>query len=279
MTKLIPHPIADMFPEMNEEEFLSLKEDIKENGLRHPILIYEGKILDGRHRYKACEELGIINFKSEVVNEKATERVISENINRRHLNQAQRTMISLKLYDILKPKSLTNRAFNPAPKTKEEKRQRLTAYAVAKTFGVGVSSVIRAIGIRRHVPHLIPNIMKGEMGLGAAYSFVPKNGSRKTIVTDKAAATILRQFDVASLQLPSPFDSYEKIINEFANKLNDAGYIMQWVFHARKKYVRIIKETENFDAWRNAHCEYDLRTCLAIEARSKLSKHVQQKAA
>jgi hypothetical protein len=50
-----PHPIAAIFPLLDpaSAEFLALVEDIKENGLREPITLYEDKILDGRNRYLA----------------------------------------------------------------------------------------------------------------------------------------------------------------------------------------------------------------------------------
>lgn len=54
------HPACLILPRMANEEFQALKTSI-ENGYdnRHPILLHEGKILDGRHRYEACKELGI----------------------------------------------------------------------------------------------------------------------------------------------------------------------------------------------------------------------------
>ena len=49
------HPIANIFPMMGEEELDQLADDIMQNGLRQPIVLYQGQILDGRNRYQACE--------------------------------------------------------------------------------------------------------------------------------------------------------------------------------------------------------------------------------
>lgn len=52
------HPISASWPDMAEEDFIALKDSINVSGLREPIVLFEGMILDGWHRYSACLEIG-----------------------------------------------------------------------------------------------------------------------------------------------------------------------------------------------------------------------------
>lgn len=79
-----------LLPPLSEEEYTALKEDIAKRGVLVPVEYDEdGNILDGHHRVRACEELGIKNWPSIVrigmsEDEKA-EHVLKLNIARRHL--------------------------------------------------------------------------------------------------------------------------------------------------------------------------------------------------
>jgi len=42
------HELAGVFPLLPEAELASLTEDIRQHGLREPIVLYQGKVLDGR---------------------------------------------------------------------------------------------------------------------------------------------------------------------------------------------------------------------------------------
>ena len=53
------HELANLFPLMDESQYSDLVADIKENGLIESIILHEGKILDGRNRYNACNDAGV----------------------------------------------------------------------------------------------------------------------------------------------------------------------------------------------------------------------------
>jgi hypothetical protein len=91
------HPLADILPEMTEEEFKALEADIRLNGLQVPIVIFEGKILDGRNRYKAARKmLKQENFRVYEGHDPVAQ-VLALNVNRRHLSTSQRALIAAKI--------------------------------------------------------------------------------------------------------------------------------------------------------------------------------------
>ena len=51
------HDLAELMPPMGDDEYNGLIDSIQRQGLLVPITIYEGKILDGRHRYRAAKEV------------------------------------------------------------------------------------------------------------------------------------------------------------------------------------------------------------------------------
>jgi ParB-like chromosome segregation protein Spo0J len=94
------HPIGDTFPKMGDTEFAELVADIKANGVREPIVLYEGKILDGRHRYKAAQAAGVECPRKEYQGTDPIKYVLSLNLHRRHLHESQRAMVAAKLTNL-----------------------------------------------------------------------------------------------------------------------------------------------------------------------------------
>ncbi len=83
-----------LLPPLPPDEYAALKESIRVHGCRVPIIVDQhGDIIDGWHRDRACQELGIFcprevrHFNSDV---ERLQVAITLNANRRHLTRAQR---------------------------------------------------------------------------------------------------------------------------------------------------------------------------------------------
>lgn len=93
------HPVSDIFPLMEGEEYVALLADIAAHGLREAIWLHpDGRIIDGRNRYRACCELGLAPaLRTWDGRGSLTAFVVSLNLHRRHLNESQRAMVAAKL--------------------------------------------------------------------------------------------------------------------------------------------------------------------------------------
>ncbi len=95
------HEYANIFPLMQGDEFQRLLEDIKKNGLQEPqITIFEGKIADGRNRWRACQQIGIETYvlkEWKGTKEELLTLIISKNLHRRHLTESQRAMVAARI--------------------------------------------------------------------------------------------------------------------------------------------------------------------------------------
>jgi len=94
--------LSELLPPLTEEEFEALKADIAERGVQVPIEYDEdGNILDGHHRVRACQELGIKDWPRIVrvglSEEEKIEHILSLNLNRRHLTKEEKKKIAKEL--------------------------------------------------------------------------------------------------------------------------------------------------------------------------------------
>jgi hypothetical protein len=157
------HPAADLFPPMGQQEFKALKDDIEANGQREEIVMYEDQILDGRHRYQACQELGMKPRTRDYEGDNPVTFVISVNAHRRHLSKGQLATIAAEMTD----------SKWGGDRSKAQKCALIHLQAAMK-LGVSERLVDQAAALRnavsqgRAVPELQEAVRGGKMGLGQA---------------------------------------------------------------------------------------------------------------
>jgi hypothetical protein len=95
--ELLPfHPLSNLLPLMEGQEFEDLVTDIRHNGLKFAIATFDGKIIDGRNRALACQRANRRPIYDEYTDfafpDEARLRafIISANIRRRHLTAEQK---------------------------------------------------------------------------------------------------------------------------------------------------------------------------------------------
>lgn len=94
------HPLALTIPAMTEQEREQLRESILRDGVQVPIVIYQDKVLDGRHRFYFAATLKkpvrIEEF--EGTDEEAKRRIALLNLHRRHLTGTQQVIAAVALF-------------------------------------------------------------------------------------------------------------------------------------------------------------------------------------
>ena len=170
MIDLELHPLSLLFPPIPEEELAELGRDIALHGQLEPIVLHDGKILDGANRYKACRLMGLepwtTEFNQERVKRTPEEYVMAANVMRRHLTPGQLATIALAWAEQLE--SNTNDALFPkSEKTTGRPRTSAIPHA-SQSLGVRRQAVYEVQEIRAADPSLFQEVRAGRESLGGA---------------------------------------------------------------------------------------------------------------
>lgn len=80
-----------------EDELDDLAEDIKTNGLQHPIVVKDGELIDGRNRLAACESAGVEPSFEELDGQEPVAYILSANLARRHMTAGEKAITAARL--------------------------------------------------------------------------------------------------------------------------------------------------------------------------------------
>lgn len=177
MRTLSIHPLANLIPPMTEQEYLGLREDIRQHGQIEAIWVVDDRIIDGRHRYKACQELGVEPIVCEYTGDTSEASlvafVISTNQHRRHLSSSQLAVLALEVAKILNPAGEKRKMANLKGSTESvnlrfREQKGKSSEQAAKLVGTSPSMVEKAKHIEKTAPDLIEPIKKGEITVNRA---------------------------------------------------------------------------------------------------------------
>jgi|GEM_PF-1958192 len=95
------HPACSMLPLMSDDSLEELAADIKANGLNKPIVLVNGKLLDGRNRLLACDRAGVEARFEDYEGDDPVGWALSLNFHRRHLTDTQKALVGAKAERLL----------------------------------------------------------------------------------------------------------------------------------------------------------------------------------
>ena len=176
---LLPHPLAELFPMLAEREVRELADDIVTYGQREPIVLLDGKVLDGRNRLAACRFAEVEPVFVDFAGDDPLGFVLSLNLHRRHLSESQRAMVAAKIVDWDNGLNQTTAGSANLP-TRE----------AARRLSISERAVIAAKRIRDHgAAELVEAIQAGRVSVhaGEALSDLEAEAQREVLRQEEKA--------------------------------------------------------------------------------------------
>ncbi len=158
---LEPHELATVFPLLEGQTLADLTADVRKHGLREEIVLLDGKILDGRNRYRACVDAAVEPRFINYLGDDPIGFVLSLNLHRRHLDEGQRAMVAARLASLKQGRPTDKPANLPVSIPTQPK--------AAEMLNVSERSVrsARAV-IDRGTPELAHKVETGKIAVSAA---------------------------------------------------------------------------------------------------------------
>lgn len=159
------HELSTVFVSFEDtQEFDWLIGSIKQYGLFEPILMWQGWIVDGRHRHMACLKADVKPTYEYLPDDMpfnvVRDRVVAANLMRRHLTTGQRAMTAAALANMTVGRNWESNRTNLSDNKSNGD--------AAKSLNVSPSTVKTAKAIKRDAPDLADEVSKGNMTLNAA---------------------------------------------------------------------------------------------------------------
>ena len=222
------HPVASLFPMIDDESLNALAEDIKKSGQREPIIVAyldeamidEPVVIDGRNRHAACKLAGIEpEFKfvmslndRELSPQVIADWIISHNLHRRHLTTSQKAMVGQGYLSYLKEEAkkrqieavkrgnVSRHSDSPIPANLPElgkDRSKESAEQAARIVGASARSIKDADFVVKNNPELAQQVRDSKVTVSAAAkrireSLNPKPEPTPEQVAEKLAKAVAK---------------------------------------------------------------------------------------
>lgn len=188
------HPLANLFPLMEGQDFADLVADIAAHGLREPVIVHEGQILDGRNRYRACEKAGVPVRLVPYDGEDALRFVVSLNLRRRHMTEHQRAMVAARIANMPLGGASYRSANLPTVPIGEvtPPPAPVSVARAAEMMNVSERSVTSARAVLKHgVPELADRVAAGDVSVSAAADVAQLPKAEQAEVLSKGDKSLL----------------------------------------------------------------------------------------
>lgn len=216
------HDVANIFPMASEEDFISLKESIRKEGLIEDIWLYNGQIIDGRNRYKACLDLGITPRYKEYDGEsdKLVEFVMALNLSRRHLTASEKACVAVEALGYYekqaKERQLAGKKIDLTEKFPQGGGKGEAREQVAQIFGVNSRYVSDAKRIAKEDETIFNQIKQGRINISEGKEIMRLPNEQRQLILQKLDADVSKRMrDIRSDVVKETAKKVESITGKF----------------------------------------------------------------
>lgn len=254
------HPYASILPMLGVTEAGELAADIQANGLREDIVLFEGKILDGRNRYTACKSAGVEpRFRDFNGGGDPVAYIVSVNVRRRHLTNAQREMVAAKLANMprgdvsrIKESAKTPTISQTAKRQNGKPPTKTTITQAAEDLDVSPRNVARAKKVlEKGTAEDIAAVEQGEKKVGTVEREIKERESAKE-----------QHFDKTGYPIPSAILADWQRAAEYASVIREVSKIKSTLKRGLDESDLIFAEVTNTTVSTLANAYGDLKRVL-----------------
>lgn len=218
------HPLCTLFPRMTGPDFDALLVDVAENGLREPIVLHDGMILDGGNRYRACLTAGVEPRFREFDGENIVSFVLSANLHRRHLTPGQQAAIVASATDWARAHAAGSNQYAHKARGPATLPDLSTVADRAAMAGASERTQRMADKVARESPGLAREVAAGNVSLPAAVEAIKAGElSVNQAIAPKPAAPKVSEADTLKARIAE----LEQALTEARDAAADAGALAQ----------------------------------------------------
>jgi N6-adenosine-specific RNA methylase IME4 len=207
--------LESLIPPLSNEEFKQLERNILEEGIREPLITWNGILIDGHNRYRIAQEhdMNYETLEKEFDNiNRVKEWMIHNQFGRRNLIAYQRSILGIQLEDIYKEIAKENQIrksdFVPQIVGEQNKKENETDYKIGKIANVSHETIRKVKKIEATAtPDIKEKLNTGTMSINEAYKEIKKEEK-----IEERKEDIKKQLeDIESGKLPELWGKYEVI--------------------------------------------------------------------
>ena len=170
----VKEEFKNLIPALSAEEYAQLEANILEEGIREPIITWNGYIIDGHNRFSIAKRFDLEykttskHFASE---ESVKEWMILNQFGRRNLSNYQRSVLALELEEVFSKKAKQNQGKrNDIKQISAESKPIETRNELSKVASVSHDTISKVKKIQEKAPQEVKaKLATGEVSINAAY--------------------------------------------------------------------------------------------------------------